>query len=195
MPADAGAMVQVDAGAPPASCDPTESDALGPFFEAGAPERARIASPDEPGELLVLAGQLVLAPECGTPLADHVIDFWQADAGGEYFGAVDSDFRLRGQIRTSDEGRFELQTIMPGRYATSAGLRPAHIHLRVWTPEGVDRLVTQLYFEGDPYLYPNDGCGPPTCDSGDPARILALSPTTLEGAPAQRAEVRLVLAT
>ncbi len=52
-------------------------------------------------------------------------------------------------------------------------LRPAHIHFRVSAP-GFRTLVTQLYFEGDPYLQPNDSCG--SCGSDDPARIMALDP-------------------
>jgi catechol 1,2-dioxygenase len=54
------------------------------------------------------------------------------------------------------------------------GFRPAHIHIKVSYP-GFETLTTQLYFEGDPYLWPNDACGP-GCRSNDPKRIIDLHP-------------------
>jgi protocatechuate 3,4-dioxygenase beta subunit len=106
------------------------------------------------GTLLVLAGR-VLAPDCRTPLAGAVLDFWQADHDGHYDNDGSSPmrrdtFRLRGLIRTDAEGRYELRTIIPGHYLNGAQYRPAHIHAKV-RASGHEALTTQLYFSGDPY--------------------------------------------
>jgi len=155
------------------ACLPTSSDALGPFFEAGAPDRSSVAAADEPGDRLLFAG--VLADLGCAPLAGMRIDLWQADASGHYHDAG-ADFRLRGHVITGADGSFAFDTIVPGNYELASGPRPAHLHLRVSDPAGVSRLVTQLYFTGDPHLGDADGCQPPTCFSNDPERILDLVP-------------------
>lgn len=154
-------------------CLPTSSDALGPFFEAGAPNRSSVAAVDEPGDRLLFAG--VLADEGCAPLAGMRIDLWQADVLGNYYDAG-ADFRLRGHLITGDDGSFAFDTIVPGNYETATGPRPAHLHVRVSEPGGVVRLVTQIYFTGDPNLGAADGCQPPTCFSNDAERILDLVP-------------------
>ena len=69
-----------------------------------------------------------------------------------------------------------LETVIPGHYENGPGAwRPAHIHVTISAP-GHASVTTQLYFAGDPYLAPNDGC-PDACDSGDPDRIIALEPS------------------
>jgi hypothetical protein len=178
-----------DAGA----CAPTQRDALGPFYEDGSPARTTLATADEPGERVLIEGQLVSSADCVSPLGGYVIDVWQADAAGNYYRAAGSDYRLRGRVTTSSDGRFTFESIKPGFYETGAGPRPAHFHARVFAPDGADRLVTQLYFEGDPYLGANDGCQPPTCFSGDLARILRLEPARVGGVNGMRGAVRLVV--
>jgi protocatechuate 3,4-dioxygenase beta subunit len=185
---DAG-MASSDAGV----CEPTQRDALGPFYENGAPSRMTIATASEPGERVLIEGQLVDASDCVTPLRGYVIDVWQADAEGNYYRGATSDYRLRGRITTGADGRFAFESIKPGFYETGAGPRPAHFHARVFTPGGNDRLVTQLYFAGDPYLGRNDGCQPPTCFSDDPARILRLEPARIGGVNGLRGAVRLIV--
>ncbi|MFK7986341.1 MAG: hypothetical protein AB8I08_09945 [Sandaracinaceae bacterium] len=180
---DAGAL---DAGA---ECVATESDALGPFFEEGSPSRAQIAALEEPGDRLFVAGRLGSVGAC-TALAGYTIDIWQADENGDYHDASE-DFRLRGRVTTDPEGRFAFETIMPGRYATAAGLRPAHLHVRAYSPGGLTLVTTQLYFAGDPFLGTEDGCQPPTCFSGDLARTLSLRPATMEGRAGMAGEVEL----
>ncbi len=155
------------------ACLPTSSDALGPFFEAGAPNRSSVAAADEPGDRLLFAG--VLADLGCAPLAGMRIDLWQADVLGNYYDAG-ADFRLRGHVITGEDGSFAFDTIVPGNYETSSGPRPAHLHLRVSDPGGTSRLITQIYFTGDPHLGDADGCQPPTCFSNDPDRILDLVP-------------------
>lgn len=160
---------RADASSP--ACSPTTQDLEGPYYEPGAPARRKIAADDEPGERLIISGT-VYGPDCETLLPSALIDVWQADKDGEYHGAS-AEYRLRGQIMTDADGGYEFETIMPGRYAQSGGYRPAHIHFMVSRP-GNKPLTTQLYFAGDPYLPPNDACGP-ACNSSDPERIIDLT--------------------
>jgi protocatechuate 3,4-dioxygenase beta subunit len=177
-----GAAADAASGA----CAPTEADALGPFFEAGAPMRAMIADDTEPGERLALACTVV-DPECA-PIAGVLVDIWQADRAGVYHDAG-IEYRLRGQVTTDPDGRFAIDTIVPGNYTIAPGVwRPAHLHFMLARP-GFTTVATQIYFAGDPYLQPNDGCG--TCGSDDPERIVTLSGSAKAG---WQGEVRLALA-
>lgn len=185
-PADAApdAVVGVDGGQ---ACAPTTNDALGPFHADGAPMRMQIAANDEPGERLALTGVVVSAADCTTPLAGVLLDIWQADRDGNYHDAG-TEFRLRGQILTGADGRFSLDTIRPGNYQLAdESWRPAHIHFIVSKP-GYTPVTTQLYFAGDPFLPPNDGCT--TCGSDDPARIVPLSG---DGANGWSGEFQIIL--
>ena len=157
-----------------AQCRPTRPDAQGPFYRTGAPGRAAIAAPEEPGVRLIIRGR-VLAADCTTPLAGAVLDVWQADAGGAYH-----DDRLRGRIRADTGGRYEILSIRPGAYRIDGGRRPAHVHFTI-SREGYRPLTTQLYFAGDPYLAPNDACGR-YCRSDDPDRIVRLAAEEKMGA-------------
>jgi catechol 1,2-dioxygenase len=96
--------------------------------------------------LLVLSG-VVRAADCVTPLAGALVDIWQANADGAYDGV---GYTLRGRLRTDDQGRYELLTLVPGRYLNGDTYRPAHIHYQVSHARAVP-LTTQLYFEGDPF--------------------------------------------
>jgi catechol 1,2-dioxygenase len=157
--------------ADPSMCRTTTGDARGPFFEDGAPMRTKIADDNEPGERIDLSGQ-VLADDCTSPVAGALLDVWQADKDGGYHDAG-TEYRLRGQVITDAQGRFMVETIKPGHYENGPGAwRPAHIHFTVTKP-GYTPVTTQLYFAGDPYLSPNDGC--PGCGSDDTDRIIALS--------------------
>ena len=135
----------------PAKLDPescggaTASNIEGPFYKAGAPHRAMLVGDRDPGERLVIAGS-VLTTAC-EPLAGAELDVWHADARGGY----DNDgFHLRGKLVTDAKGRFELRTIVPGRYLNGDTYRPAHIHVKL-RASGRRTLTTQLYFAGDPY--------------------------------------------
>jgi catechol 1,2-dioxygenase len=152
------------------TCEPTRADALGPFFEEGAPTRSRIAGDAEAGERLTLTGRIVEA-DCTTPIPGVLVDVWQADHSGNYHGAGD-DFRLRGRVQSDTDGIFTIETVRPGHYENGPGnWRPAHVHLMFAEP-GFASFPTQIYFAGDPYLQPNDGC--PSCGSDDPERIVEL---------------------
>ena len=119
------------------------------------------------------------------PLAGAVLDIWQADASGRYdmpdfmnVVKVTDAYRLRRQIRTDAKGRYAFETIIPGRYEIPPALpgfetfagqtRPAHIHLIAIQP-GYEPLVTQLYFEGDPFIADD-----PWANDSD--NVLALAP-------------------
>ena len=148
------------------SCRLTERDIIGPFYRFGAPFQTRLAGPDEPGERLIIAGK-VYSADCRSPLPSTLIEVWQANNAGLYDTdkpgnfTEQVDFRLRGMMLTDQQGNYQLETIMPGRYPVPpnlpglekyAGLtRPAHIHFRVSESLHVP-LTTQLYFRGDPYI-------------------------------------------
>lgn len=172
------------------ACRVSTGDVLGPYHRPGAPSRMAIASATEPGERLRLDG-VVLADDCTTVLAGAGLDVWQADAAGGYHepaAAGSEPYRLRGKLAAAADGTWALDTIRPGNYRLDASSwRPAHVHVTVTHP-GYRPLTTQLYFAGDRYLPPNDGCT--TCGSDDPARILPLVPGFAGG---WRGEWRVIL--
>jgi protocatechuate 3,4-dioxygenase beta subunit len=168
-------------------CRYTSRDATGPYYEPGSPVRTRIAALTEPGVPLLVEGRL-FGPGCQTPLRGYPIDVWQADANGNYYAAGQSNYRLRGKVKTDAFGRYRFETILPGRYGDAAGIRPAHLHVRMLTPLGGVLLTTQLYFAGDPFLGQADYCTRQgTCNSADPRRALTLSNQTFSGRPGKRA--------
>jgi len=136
---------------PTPSCEETADDIEGPYYKPGAPELVpndegrALLSPEEPGERIVLEGR-VLGGDCA-PLADAELDLWHADAAGTYDL---KGFVLRGRFRTASDGRFAIDTVLPGRYLNGATYRPRHLHLKV-RAKGHAELTTQLYFPGDPY--------------------------------------------
>lgn len=119
--------------------DVTPGDIEGPFYKAGAPERGSLAEPKSKGEKLLLSG-VVRDTRC-EPLAGVVLDFWHADAEGNYDNA---GYRYRGIVRTDAQGRYTLETNLPPPYSG----RPRHIHVKL-RPPGGKGLTTQLYFPGE----------------------------------------------
>jgi protocatechuate 3,4-dioxygenase beta subunit len=130
----------------PATCTAiaTAENIEGPFYKRGAPSRSVLVAPDDDGEWLVISGS-VSSTTC-EPLK-AIVDVWQANAKGDY----DLDgFRFRGRMIADAKGRWQVSTIVPGRYLNGRRYRPAHIHVKVSAP-GFAALTTQLYFDGDPY--------------------------------------------
>ena len=115
---------------------PTGAQTEGPYFKRSSPERASLLEPGLAGERLLLGGQ-VLASDC-SPVARALLDVWQADADGAY---DNRGFRLRGHLFTDADGRYRLETIVPGLYPG----RTRHIHVKLQPPGG-RVLTTQLYF-------------------------------------------------
>lgn len=161
-----GALISGPAFAAKQDCRPTESEILGPFYRFGAPFRAQLAGPDEPGDKLILRGT-VFSSDCRRPLPGALVEVWQANSSGVYdtnkpgnFTEA-SAFHLRGMLYTNEKGQYEIETVVPGRYPVPpnlaglekyAGLtRPAHIHFRVMESVHVP-VTTQLYFKGDPFI-------------------------------------------
>jgi protocatechuate 3,4-dioxygenase beta subunit len=111
----------------------------GPYFKPSSPERIELYVEGMAGQHIELMG-LVLSRAC-KPLAGALLDFWQADAKGQY---DNSGFHLRGHQFTDAEGRYRLRSIVPGVYPG----RTRHIHVKV-QPAGGRVLTTQLYFPGE----------------------------------------------
>ena len=132
------------------ACAATATNIEGPFYKPGAPSRAVLVGDRDPGERLVLAGT-VRDTQC-RPLANATLDIWHADARGGY----DNDgFGMRGQLVTDAHGRWQLTSIIPGRYLNGRRYRPSHIHVKLRAAKH-EELTTQLYFEGDPYIKGDD---------------------------------------
>jgi protocatechuate 3,4-dioxygenase beta subunit len=128
---------------PTAACsddDLTPSQTAGPFYKPRSPERKSLLEPGIRGTRIVLQGQ-VLSTRCRA-ISRGLVDFWHADASGEYDNA---GYRFRGHQFTDQEGRYRLETIVPGVYPG----RTRHFHVRVQA-RSRPVLTTQLYFVGEP---------------------------------------------
>jgi protocatechuate 3,4-dioxygenase beta subunit len=112
------------------------------------------------GERMVLAGRVV--DERGRPVRNTLVELWQANASGRYVHKIDQhdapldpNFLGAGRCLTDDEGRYRFLTIKPGAYPWGNhpnAWRPQHIHLSLFGQHFASRLVTQMYFPGDPLL-------------------------------------------
>jgi protocatechuate 3,4-dioxygenase beta subunit len=116
--------------------DPTPEQTEGPFYTPSSPERKSLLETDTHGVYMLVSGQ-VLGTDC-QPVAGALLDFWHADADGNYDNV---GFKLRGHQFADEQGRYELETIMPGLYPG----RTRHFHVKVQHPNG-PVLTTQLYF-------------------------------------------------
>lgn len=118
----------------------TPSQTPGPFYTPNSPQRQSLLSSDTPGTRLTVTGQ-VLTTDC-EPLANSLIDVWQTDAQGAYDNEGNN---LRGHQFTDAEGRYRIETIVPGLYPG----RTRHLHIKVQA-SGLSPLTTQLYLPGEP---------------------------------------------
>lgn len=110
------------------------------------------------GSLIHVAGRVL--DEDGRPVRGAIVEMWQANAAGRYFhpndrrhAPLDPNFIGNGRCRTDEEGRYAFFTIKPGAYPVPESgrwWRPPHIHFSVLGPGSLSRLVTQMYFPGDP---------------------------------------------
>lgn len=142
--------------APEGKWKPTHPDILGPFYAQGAPFRGKVTGPLCEGEPLLIRGR-VWSHTTKKPLANTVIDVWQADHKGRYdfqdAGGRPQRKQFRNRIRllTDETGAYEYETIMPAAYNAGGQIRPSHIHYLLQA-RGHKRLITQLYFRGDPHI-------------------------------------------
>jgi protocatechuate 3,4-dioxygenase beta subunit len=115
------------------------------------------------GERITVTGRLL--DGWGRPLRNQLVEIWQANAAGRYIhqrdqhpAPLDPNFSGAGRVLTDDEGRYRFTTVKPGAYPWRNhpnAWRPAHIHFSVFGRMFTQRLVTQMYFPGDP-LFPYD---------------------------------------
>jgi protocatechuate 3,4-dioxygenase beta subunit len=117
----------------------TVAETEGPYFKTNSPERTSLVDTSVQGTMLTITGQ-VLAQD-GTPVANALLDFWQANAGGAY---DNSGYDMRGHQYTDANGYYTLTTVIPGLYPG----RTRHIHVKVQAPSG-PVLTTQLFFPGE----------------------------------------------
>lgn len=112
------------------------------------------------GERIVVTGRVL--DENGDPVANTLVEVWQANAGGRYIhkqdqhdAPLDPNFLGSGRCLTDAEGRYKFYTIKPGAYPWGNhynAWRPNHIHFSLFGGSIASRLVTQMYFPGDPLL-------------------------------------------
>jgi protocatechuate 3,4-dioxygenase beta subunit len=112
------------------------------------------------GEKMVLVGRVL--DDAGGPVRRSLVEVWQANASGKYPHPVDDheapldpNFLGKGQVLTDDEGRYRIVTVKPGAYPWqnhAFAWRPAHIHLSLFGNAYGQRLITQMFFPGDPLL-------------------------------------------
>ena len=132
------------------------------------------------GERIIVTGRVLDGD--GSPVANTLVEVWQANAAGRYVdpgdqhpAPLDPNFTGKGHCWTDAEGRYRFVTVKPGAYPWRNHLnawRPAHIHFAVMGPEFSSRLVTQMYFPGDP-LMPLDPILQSVPDPRGRARLVA----------------------
>jgi len=110
------------------------------------------------GERIIVTGRVT--DSAGHPVRSALIEVWQANAAGRYLHEIDQhpapldpNFTGAGRCLTDDDGRYRFVTVKPGAYPWRNhpnAWRPAHIHLSLFGRAFTNRLVTQMYFPGDP---------------------------------------------
>jgi protocatechuate 3,4-dioxygenase beta subunit len=110
------------------------------------------------GERMVVTGRVLDGD--GRPVRHQLVEIWQANAGGRYIhqrdqhpAALDPHFTGMGRCLTDGDGTYRFTTIKPGPYPWRNhhnAWRPAHIHFSLFGTDFTQRLVTQMYFPGDP---------------------------------------------
>ncbi|MCV2894929.1 protocatechuate 3,4-dioxygenase subunit beta [Lentibacter sp. XHP0401] len=131
--------------------DPLDNDLLNNYAKAGE-------SPI--GERIIIHGRVL--DENARPVPNTLVEIWQANAGGRYrhkkdtyLAPIDPNFGGCGRTMTDAEGYYYFRTVKPGAYPWRNGIndwRPAHVHFSVFGTGFAQRLITQLYFEGDPLI-------------------------------------------
>ena len=143
----------------------TLSEITGPAYPYGRMEATdndlTIQHGGEPlGERIIVQGRVL--DEDNRPVPNTLVEIWQANAAGRYTHRVDShpapldpNFSGAGRTLTDDQGRYRFTTIKPGAYPWlnhENAWRPAHIHFSLFGTSFLSRLITQMYFPGDPLM-------------------------------------------
>ena len=149
----------------PVRLEHTLSEITGPLFarETLAPEEADLAHFDGGaalGERIIVTGRVL--DEDGRAIPRTTIEIWQANAAGRYAHAedqhdapLDPHFAGIGRVVTDEHGAYRFMTVKPGAYPWRNhhnAWRPNHIHFSLFGPSFATRLITQMYFPGDPLL-------------------------------------------
>jgi hydroxyquinol 1,2-dioxygenase len=145
----------------------TEATVLGPFFAHGAKEFDYGGDLREgctvKGEDVYVSGKITSLD--GKPVANAVLDIWQAKADGIYDVQTEGEFELRGRVKANAKGEYAFKSYKPKFYSVpidgpvgdlirSTGnhhMRPAHMHAIVSAP-GYQQVITHVFVEGDKYL-------------------------------------------
>lgn len=149
---------------PPIRIAPTSTELSGPDFSTlnlGANAADLTAGRGAPiGERIMVTGQVRDTRE--KPVPNALIELWQCNAAGRYLHAndqhdapLDPNFTGVGRARADTRGEYRFVTIRPGAYPWrnhANAWRPAHLHFSLFGPAFANRLVTQMYFPGDPLL-------------------------------------------
>ena len=135
----------------PSLIGPLDNDLIRNFAQTGDPI----------GPRMILYGRVL--DENGNGVPDALVEIWQANAAGRYrhkkdgyLAPLDPNFGGCGRTITDDRGRFMFRTLKPGPYPWPNRVndwRPAHIHFSVFGHAFAQRLISQLYFEGDPMIW------------------------------------------
>lgn len=133
-----------------ADIDPTDNDLLRNYATTGDPI----------GERIIVHGRVL--DENARPVPNTLVEIWQANAGGRYrhrndtyLAPIDPNFGGCGRTLTDEQGNYAFRTVKPGAYPWRNWVnswRPAHIHISVFGTAFAQRLITQMYFEGDPLI-------------------------------------------
>lgn len=137
-------------GFSPADLDPLDHDLTQNHAHTGLPI----------GERIIIHGRVI--DEQARPLPNVLIEIWQANAGGRYrhdkdryLAPLDPNFGGCGRTLSGQDGSYFFRTIRPGPYPWRNRMndwRPAHVHFAISGKAWCQRLVTQMYFEGDPLI-------------------------------------------
>lgn len=146
----------------------TLSEITGPVYghsdvKPGEADLTRQHAGEPLGERIVVQGRVL--DEAGRAVPNTLLEIWQCNAAGRYIhetdqhpAPLDPNFTGAGRAATDEHGHYQFTTVKPGAYPWRNhhnAWRPAHIHLSLFGPSFLTRLVTQMYFPGDP-LFPFD---------------------------------------
>ena len=134
-------------------------DLIGPLDNDLIRNHAKTGDPV--GQRIIVHGRVL--DENARPVTGALVEFWQANSGGRYrhkketyLAALDPNFGGCGRTITDEDGVYCFRTIKPGAYPWPNGVndwRPAHIHFSIFGHAFAQRLITQMYFEGDPMIW------------------------------------------